>query len=326
MSFSFVLLYINLLIHFYVFHTGKRIKFITIILAKLIHNIFVNRKGFISCGSSAPAYKDLRELGFNKKASCTGAGIFGCGVQSACQQSIDTTDGEVMQHIMKMCREAKALHTRPNGLTSWVHLDHWPIAWRKRKEREITQRAGTKGEGGREYVTEKVWIIRATGSSQDCWHTPHSFHDSSEHEARAGLEHQNFATSVDVPQSQHLGERVIPQVAEWQGNTSRINTFIPLRSTKTQPSHQLPTHVLTHQIFPGSRPWYIIARMRQDGFRIVTVFSYLDKHKMGTTDNSFSVWRRLQVCHEKCLTSSFSSWCTYPGHIQSYLWMLSCYL
>lgn len=46
--------------------------------------------------------------------------------------------------------------------------------------------------------------------------------------------------------------------------------------------------MLTHQIFAGSRPWYIIARMRQDGFRIVTVFSYLDKHKMGTTDNTKS--------------------------------------
>lgn len=189
-----------------------------------------------------------------------------------------------MQHIVKMCREAKALHTRPNRLTSWVHLDHWPIAWRKRKRRAITQRADTTGEEEREYVTEKVWIIRPTGGYQDCWHTPHPFHDSSKHEARAGLKHQNFATSVDVPQSQHLCECVVPQVAEWQGNTSTHSSLFAPQKHKLP--HQLPAHVLTHQIFPGSRPWYIIARMRQDGFRIVTVFSYLDKHKMGTADNS----------------------------------------
>lgn len=32
-----------------------------------------------------------------------------------------------------------------------------------------------------------------------------------------------------------------------------------------------------YQIFPGSRPWYISARMRQVGLRMVTVFSYLKK-------------------------------------------------
>lgn len=48
-------------------------------------------------------------------------------------------------------------------------------------------------------------------------------------------------------------------------------------------SHKLCA--LTHHIFPGSRPWYIRARMRHDGLRIVTVFSYLEKHKMGMTDD-----------------------------------------
>lgn len=46
-----------------------------------------------------------------------------------------------MQHIVKMSREAKALHTRPNRPTSWVHLDHWAIAWMGRKEKVIIQRA-----------------------------------------------------------------------------------------------------------------------------------------------------------------------------------------
>lgn len=62
-------------------------------------------------------------------------------------------------------------------------------------------------------------------------------------------------------------------------NTSYIIRF----SLPDNFSHKLCA--LTHQIFAGSRPWYIIARMRHDGLRIVTVFSYLEKHKIGTTDD-----------------------------------------
>ena len=51
-------------------------------------------------------------------------GVFGSGVQCACQQSVDMADGKVVQHIVKMRREAKALNTRPNWPTSWVHLDY----------------------------------------------------------------------------------------------------------------------------------------------------------------------------------------------------------
>lgn len=42
----------------------------------------------------------------------------------------------------------------------------------------------------------------------------------------------------------------------------------------------------SHQIFPGSRPWYIMAMMRQVGFRTVTVFSYLGAQMMLTDENS----------------------------------------
>lgn len=61
---------------------------------------------------------------FKKDGPTSTTEVFGSGVQCACQQSVDMADGKVVQHIVKMCREAKALHSSPNWPTSWVHLDY----------------------------------------------------------------------------------------------------------------------------------------------------------------------------------------------------------
>lgn len=59
-----------------------------------------------------------------KKASFTNSGVFGTGVQSSCQESVDVADGKLMQRVVKMRRKAKILHSRPHWPTPWVHLDH----------------------------------------------------------------------------------------------------------------------------------------------------------------------------------------------------------
>lgn len=60
-------------------------------------------------------------------------------VQSACQQSIDVTDGKIMQCIMEMCREAEVLHTGSSRSSSWVHLNHWTIAWKMCRDSNYTK-------------------------------------------------------------------------------------------------------------------------------------------------------------------------------------------
>lgn len=79
--------------------------------------------------------------------------------------------------------------------------------------------------------------------------------------------------------------------------TSKLYTRLS-RLIKRQKSHILFIRVLTHQIFTGSRPWYIIARMRHDGFRIVTVLSYLKNAQGGTADNTnYSTLHLALVCN-----------------------------
>lgn len=85
----------------------------------------------------------------------------------------------------------------------------------------ITQRAEGKKKGKVE--------IALFSSSQDR-RTPHSLHDGSEHEASTSIKHQNFAACVDVRQSQHLGERVVPQVAaSHEKHTHHL--FLPHKNT-----------------------------------------------------------------------------------------------
>lgn len=79
-----------------------------------------------------------------KKASLTSSGVFGTGVQSSCQESIDVADGKLMQRVVKMRRKAKILHSRPHWPTPWVHLDHWSIAWMRRKQRVFIQKIKEK--------------------------------------------------------------------------------------------------------------------------------------------------------------------------------------
>lgn len=137
--------------------------------------------------------------------------VFVACVQSACQQSIDVTDGKIMQCIMEMCREAEVLHSGSSRSSSWVHLNHWTIAWKMCRDSNYT----------------KTWTLyhwRSPGTTMELHtaetsRTSHSFHDSSQHEACTGLKHQDFAACMDVCQSQHLGQCVVPQVATLHKNT-----------------------------------------------------------------------------------------------------------
>lgn len=76
-----------------------------------------------------------------RRDSGTCAGVFSFSVQSPRQKSINVTDGEFMQHITKMWREAKTVDSRAKRLTSWVHLDYWTKALVRRNERVIIQNA-----------------------------------------------------------------------------------------------------------------------------------------------------------------------------------------
>lgn len=102
--------------------------------------------------------------------------------------------------------------------------------------------------------------------------TSHSFHDGPQHEASARFKHQHFAAGVDVGQGQHLRQCVISQVTVPHTHAhayySNRCAFLLDAGKKIY---------VYYQIFPGSRPWYISARMRQVGLRMVTVFSYLKK-------------------------------------------------
>jgi len=67
-------------------------------------------------------------------------------------------------------------------------------------------------------------------------------------------------------------------------------------------------YLLTHQIFPGSRPWYIMARMRQDGLRTVTVFSYLENKKAQQPMTWITARRRtLSEAHRGCIVTASDS-------------------
>lgn len=120
-------------------------------------------------------------------------------------------------------------------------------------------------------------------SSQGCCcRTPHPLHDGAQDQAGARLKHQDFAASVHVCQGQHLGQRVVAQVAASHINTPHFNCCKVTIIQKNR--HTILTEKkkwLTHQIFPGSLPWYIIARTRQEGFRTVTVLSYLGHDQDG---------------------------------------------
>lgn len=189
---------------------------------------------------------------------------------------------------MEMCREAEVLHTGSSRSSSWVHLNHWTIAWKMCRDSNYT----------------KTWTLyhwRSPGTTMELHtaetsRTSHSFHDSSQHEACTGLKHQDFAACMDVCQSQHLGQCVVPQVATLHKNTHK-NTQCPNGSFITLLKNLYNSYVPTHQILPGSRPWYIIARMRQEGLRIIIVFSYLKTNKQ--TNNG--QWLQ-------CLDSPYTMW------------------
>lgn len=219
-----------------------------------------------------------------------------------------------MQHIMEMWREAKTVDTRAKRLPSWVHLDYWTKALVRRIQRVIIQNA--------EMETFKLSILTGKQGKEQLKRllTYHPFSPS----RRPGPGPSRSQTPTPCCQRGCLP-------ASTSGPVCRaVNGCM-----KHKPTHHtlLPScsrllHIdsfiyrTTHQILPGSLPWYIMARMRQDGFRTITLFSYLGKDQMRTSSDDTNFYlSEMKGFLQKSLTSSFSSWCICPGHIPSYLWM-----
>lgn len=184
-----------------------------------------------------------------------------------------------MQRVVKMCREAKALHAGPNRLLSRVHLDHWAVAWTGRKERAITKKKKKKELT----LQKKTTAVGQTGKQQRKVHKiPVIPPILSMTEPSTRPEHVSNTRTL-LPAWMFASVRIWASVSyrRWlhHTETNRTSNLSALLKTqfwqKKTKKKTCSNKSLTHQIFPGSRPWYIIARMRQDGFRIVTVFSYL---------------------------------------------------
>lgn len=64
--------------------------------------------------------------------------------------------------------------------------------------------------------------------------TAHPFHDGTQDQAGARLKNQDFAVGVHVCQRQHLGQRVVAQVAAQHTNAPRFNCCETTTITKTE--------------------------------------------------------------------------------------------